>query len=104
MDSENQLQVCPRQMCVRQMCPEQVLFSLVGESVARSVSTASTSAAGKSMDSWVDGYHPLDVYPLLLFSRHYVTPIMDYLPQKREGDWLIGIGRIGYSSYLPQMK
>ena len=61
-----------------------VLTSRGGESVARGVSTASTFAAGKSVDSWVAGYHPLDVYPLLLFSRHYVTPWLFLLSPPNE--------------------
>ena len=61
-----------------------VLTSRGGESVARGVSTASTFAAGKSVDSWVAGYHPLDIYPLLLVSRHYVAPIMDISPKREK--------------------
>ena len=70
------------------------------------------NAASDATDVSMAGVSAADVpvanvsaaYPLLLFSRHYVGPTMDYRPQKREVDWLIGIGRNGYSSYLPQTK
>ena len=50
---------------------------------ATDVSTAGVSTAD------VPAANVSAAYPLLLFSRHYVGPTMDYRPQKREVDWFI---------------